>query len=95
LLIFIPTRSQAAENRSSACWRPCSEDTSGTKSSAKKQTYDCAASNSGTHFKSAVTVYVTNSYGLWRDDSRHPCQSTTPTVNGCDLSPPTGDKNVW
>jgi len=37
VLIFIPGRSHAAENRSSACWRSCSEDASSTKSSAKKE----------------------------------------------------------
>ena len=37
LLIFIPAWSHAAENRSSACWRPCSEGASSTKSYAKSK----------------------------------------------------------
>jgi len=35
VLIFIPTRSPAAENQSIACWRLCWDDVSSTKSSAK------------------------------------------------------------
>jgi len=42
--------SHAAENRSSACWRPCSEDVSSTRPSAKA---------SDRHVDSAVTVYPT------------------------------------
>jgi len=37
VLIFIPARLHAAENRSSACWRPCWEDANSTKSSWKSQ----------------------------------------------------------
>ena len=37
MLIFIPAWSHAAANRSSACWRHCSEDASSTKSSAKRK----------------------------------------------------------
>jgi len=35
VLIFIPARSHAVEDRSSSCWRPCWEDASSTKSSEK------------------------------------------------------------
>ena len=35
VLIFIPARLHAAENRPKECWRPCWEDASSTKSSAK------------------------------------------------------------
>ena len=42
---FIPSRSHAAENQWSACWRSCWED---AKTSTRKQTVDPAAFNSGT-----------------------------------------------
>jgi len=37
LLIFIPGWLHAAENRSSECWRPCSEDANRTKLSGKSK----------------------------------------------------------
>jgi len=37
VLVFIPAWMYATENRSCACWRPCSEDVSSTKSSAKSK----------------------------------------------------------
>jgi len=37
VLIFILAWSHAAKNWSSACWRPCWEDASSTKSSEKRK----------------------------------------------------------
>jgi len=52
----------------------------------KKQTFDPAAPSSVTLADSAVTV---RTYRLWRGYSTQPYKSSTPTVNGCDLTPPT------
>jgi len=43
VLIFILARSHAAGNKSSACWRPCWEDASSTKSSAKVYGWSCSS----------------------------------------------------
>ena len=52
----------------------------------QKQTVDPAAPKSDTLVDSAVTVQTMKRIA----DSTHPCrQSPTPTVNGCDLTPPT------
>ena len=37
MLIFIPARSHTKANLSSACWRPCSEDESSTKSPSQSK----------------------------------------------------------
>ena len=55
VLIFIPAWSYAAAHRSSSYWRPCSEDTSSTKSSAK-QMFGSPASNNSTLVNLVVTV---------------------------------------
>ena len=70
--IFIPTASHATENRSSACWKGCSEDASSTKSSAKSYpvTVDPATSNSDTLVDSAVT-YLSYSVGYEEEWWQH------------------------
>jgi len=52
----------------------------------KKQTVDPVASNSDT-LDSAVNVYSIDIE--YEEEYTHPCRSPTPTVNGCDLTPPT------
>ena len=42
VLLFFPAWRHAAENRSSGCRRPCGEDTSCTKSSAKANGWSCS-----------------------------------------------------
>jgi len=43
VLIFIGSWSHAAENRSTGCWRRCSEDANSNKSSAKANFWSCTS----------------------------------------------------
>jgi len=51
----------------------------------KKQEVDLTVSNSDTHVNSALFVYPIQIDCEEMGNSTHPCQSPTPTVNGCDL----------
>jgi len=51
----------------------------------KKHAVDLTVSNSDTHVNSAVFVYSIHIDCEEVGSSTHPCQSPTPTVNGCDL----------
>jgi len=56
LLIFIPALSHAAENPSSACWRPCSEHAHSTRLCAKSKRLTLLLTKV-TSIDSSVTVY--------------------------------------
>jgi len=60
VLIFIPAWSHTRENRSSAYWRPCSEDASSTKSSAKKSGWSCSFQQ--WHLRQLGSDCLSNSY---------------------------------
>jgi len=53
------------------------------------QTADPAASSSDTLVDSAVTVYPIHLTTMKRSGLKYTSLSSTPTVNGCDLTPPT------
>ena len=89
VLIFIPARSYAAENRSSACWRPCSENASSTKLSEKSKRLILQLPNFDLLLDLVGTVYPIQEDYEEGGDRTHPCRSPIPTVNGCDLTPPT------
>ena len=86
VLTFIPTRSHAADNRSNSCWRPCWEDASNTKSSAKSEWLILELTNV-TPSRLGLS-YLFNLCRLWREVVT-PCWSPTPTVNGRDSTLPT------
>jgi len=87
VLIFIPSWSDAAGNRSNACWLPCLKDASSTKSSAESKRLILQLSTG--HPRQLGCYCLFNSYRLWRVVTAHRCWSPSPTVNRCDLTPPT------
>jgi len=86
-LNFVAAWLHADENRSRARWWPCSEDASSSKSSKKSD--DPADSIVDTLVNSAVTVYSIHTDCEEEWWKHKPFQSPTPTMKGCDLTPPT------
>jgi len=87
VLIYIPRPpcSHAAENRSSACRRPCSKDATNTKSFAESKRLIL-------HFPAmtptSTRLFIHIMYSTFSKrsvHSTHSCRNPTPTVKGCVL----------
>jgi len=87
VLIYIPCPpcSHAAENRSSACRRPCSEDATNTKSFAESKRL-ILHFPAMTPTSTRLFIHVIYSTFSKRSvHSTHSCRNPTPTVKGCVL----------
>ena len=79
--------SHAAENRTSACWRPCPEDASSTKLSPKsKQLIRRPPKVTASSTRLWLPIQFIKAMKR-SGDGTHSCRSPTPTVNNCDLTP--------
>jgi len=74
---FIPGRSHAAENWSSACWKACWKDASSIISSEKSKRLIPAVPNCDTHVDSGVTTAVVLNRGTRPQGARALTRPTT------------------